>query len=219
MNFLKIFFVVLIASITLAGCLKNEEPVRYETDVEGVAMLNNQPLANADIHIDHFYVPGGFPEQEDAVDKYTIDFNLERTMELTGYIARSGAGSLLATIFDRRFETGEYSVAIPDSLLSNGIYIYEVRGPFIQNIRRALFVQKSDSALIHARPLTTTDDNGRFIIEHEILNIGSLLSFSNGEVEIGDSLRIMAVADSQMVIKQAVKIEPNTENFLEIGVD
>jgi|AntRauTorcE11897_2_1112592.scaffolds.fasta_scaffold00532_11 hypothetical protein len=219
MKYLKLSFILIALSFSLAACMKNDEPVRYDTDVEGVVMYNNEPLANADIHFDHYYVPGGFPKQEDAVDSYTVDFNLERTMELTGYITRFGRGSLLATLFDRRFETGEYNFAIPDSLLSNGIYIYEIRGAFIQNINRVLFVQKSDSALIHARPITTTDQNGRFTLNHEWLGLGSTLSFSNGEIEIDDSLRVMVVADSQMVIKQAVKIKPNTENFLEIGID
>lgn len=209
----------LLTLLLLTGCFKKDEPVIYE-DVEGVVLSSNgDPINNAHVHIRNHFSPGGY-DIEGTGASVAIPFNVSFKSVYEAVLFNHGADTLIATFFKDTLSAGQHSIIIPDSLLSNGVYGYEIRserGPLFANL---FLVNKPDSLLPASRPFTTTNIRGEFTLNSLYLALGrSFGSSSGGRFEITDSLQIIVTDTSQVLKKREIEIKPDQPNFFEITLD
>ncbi|MDR9415688.1 MAG: hypothetical protein RI564_05360 [Gracilimonas sp.] len=202
----------------LSGCL-NDEPAPVYYDIEGQILENGAPVENAQIHFRNHLDPGGFLE-ESIGDSVTISFDSVFEGIYTARLYRFRADTAFITFFRDSLGLGAQNISIPDSILSNGIYAYEVISE-VQNLGSRLFmVNKSDSALIGTLPVTTSDNSGDFTIDPANLAFGRNFNFSSGfGFEVTDSLEIIVIKNGEVQINENIRVLPDEENYFEITLD
>ncbi|MAO66422.1 MAG: hypothetical protein CL666_15635 [Balneola sp.] len=215
----KVYLILfLLSSLIIGGCLGQDEvPVYY--NVNGEVVENGEPVFAAQIHFRNNLEPGGF-RSEVIGDSVTIGFNTTVDGVYEASIFRLQADSVLSTFFEDTLKAGRQSILIPDSLLSNGIFGYEVSSE-LEYLGASLFlVNKPDSALIGTLPFTTTNYAGEFTLDVRQMAIGQEFNFTGGDsFEITDSLEIIVIKDSRVRAVERVKVEPNEENYFQISLD
>lgn len=217
MNKLYIFLFLLISLIT-SGCF-NQDEIPVYNNVDGKVLENGKPVFGAHIHYRNNFAPGGFPD-EVIGDSVTIRFNTAMDGVYEASLFRLEGDSILTTFFEDTLTAGRQSILIPDSLLSNGIFGYEVSSE-LEYLGASLFlVNKPDSALIGTLPFTSTNSDGDFTLDSRQMAIGQTFNFSDGNrFEITDSLEIIVIKDRKIRAVEKVKIEPNEDNFFQISLD
>lgn len=208
------------AFFMVTGCLNNsEKPPVYE-DVEGMVTSNGEPVSNANIHIRNHFNPGGFIVNEDREGDLTITLNIQNEGLYTGNLYRNGSDTVLATFFNDSLQTGQREISIPDSLLSNGIFGYEIRNTAVQVAGNLFVVSKPDSTLPESLPFTRTNTNGEFNLNIFYLSIGQSFSTANGGgFEVTDSLEIIVTDEENVLKTEKVKVEPDQTNYFEITLN
>ena len=217
---MKFYFFALLSIIIVisAGCLETNNPKFYQ-DVTGVVLdATGEPVPNADIHIRNHFNTDGFPSRVIG-DSVLINFTAPSRNLYRASIYRYEARSFLNTFFEDSLDEGEQELMIPDSLLSNGLFGFQVSTPSGALGGSLFVVNKPDTALINTLPFTQTNSEGNFRLTNRFLAIGNSFNASFGEFEITDSLQIIVVQDSLIKAKEAVKLKPNSENFYEITID
>lgn len=205
-------------AFTITGCLSNSQPKIYRP-VEGIVVNDNGPIQGAEIHIQNFYTPDDVFTPQNVDEGYEFSFNSSSSGEFNGNLYRYRADSLLSNFFTAELDTGEHTVTIPAELLSNGIYVFEIVTPGGNSPNRLLFASKSDSLLNQSKPMTTTNANGEFFINPNMLAFGAdFITSDNSEFVVTDSLEFNIVVDSVLVVTKKVKVSPNQNNFFEIPV-
>ncbi|MEX0845238.1 MAG: hypothetical protein WD022_08140 [Balneolaceae bacterium] len=218
---MKTSYILLLVSLLLllSGCFDTEDIPVYE-DVEGVVLLNGEPVANADIHIRNHFNPGGFSFPQDPLEDYSFIFNTPTDGQYIASLFRHGADTVYATFFDARLEFGQNEIQIPDTLLTNGIVGYQVSSPVTRLAADLFLVNKPDSTLPESLPFAKTGLNGQFLLNAAYLALGrSFRTGSGSGFEVNDSLQIIIVRDEQIIRKEEVYIAPDQSNFFEINLD
>ena len=200
------------------GCFNNDEEPVYE-EIEGVVLSNGEPVDKADIHIKNNFDPGGFVNEEPR-DEYTVNFNAPVSRVYKISLFRHLADSIITTFFDDTLSSGPQEIIVPDSLLSNGIFGYEISTEAGVLTGNLFLVNQPDSLLPGKLPFDQTNIRGEFTLNPDELALGQSFSTSRGGgFEITDSLQIIVTQDSTVLGKQSVKVEPNQANFFEIILD
>ncbi|MBD3617110.1 MAG: hypothetical protein HUJ22_11125 [Gracilimonas sp.] len=200
----------------VTGCLNNsDKPPVYE-DVEGMVTSNGEPVNNASIHIRNHFNPGGFIVSGQGEEDLTISVNIQDEGLYTGNLYRNGSDTVLATFFNDSLQTGQQEISIPDSLLSNGIFGYEVRNTAVQVAGNLFVISKPDTALPESLPFTRTNANGEFNLNIHYLSIGQSFITGSGGFEVTDSLEIIITDGENVLETEKVKVEPNQVNYFEI---
>lgn len=215
----KFYILIFLAtSLFLGGCLGQDEVPIYN-NVDGKVTENGKPVFSAQIHFRNNFDPGGF-RSEVIGDSVTIGFNTTTDGVYEASLFRLESDSLLTTFFEDSLTAGEQSILIPDSLLSNGIFGYEVTSE-IEYLGASLFlVNKPDSLLVGTQAFTSTNFEGDFTLDSRQMALGQTFNFSDGDrFEITDSLEIIVIKNRQIRAVEKVKIEPNEDNFFEISLD
>lgn len=203
--------------VMLTGCFENNQLPEYET-VEGVVLLDGEPVRGARIHIRNHFEPGGFIV--DTVNTVTISFNGPSTTRYIGSIYHHAADSIRYTFFDDTLNSGSQTLTIPDSLLTNGIFGYEVRTEFANLAANLFLITKADTLLPGVLPFTITSFNGAFELNPDYLALGrSFNAGGSGGFKVTDSLQIIVTNDDQVLKKTTVKVRPKQSNFFEINLD
>ncbi|MEX0609388.1 MAG: hypothetical protein WD016_13785 [Balneolaceae bacterium] len=218
---LNSYFLSLLAlcSFFLTTCINAPDPPQDYANVEGLVTENGSPVVDAEIHIKSHFEPGGFVEGE--VDEVEIGFTATASGVYALELYRLGSLQPFVTVFEDTLETGEQLLPIPDSLLSNGVYVYQIVTPLDQTAENNFLINKPDSALASTQPLTRTNSEGEFEISADYLAIESLFSRGqNEQFEITDSLQIIVVRDEEIVAKEFLQVGVEGEGtFVEITID
>ncbi|MDR9417554.1 hypothetical protein [Gracilimonas sp.] len=216
MNKIKLVALVLLL-IGLSACLKDYSIPNFE-DIEGVVLLNEEPVGNANIHVRHVFDPGGLLINN--LEQISLDIQVQTSGEYVGNLFRYGENDPFSTFLDGRLSRGVNKISIPDSLLSNGIIGYEVSGDFGPISAGLLTMSRPDSLIPSMIPFTTTDESGAFVLESINLPFRESFSRSNGRnLVISDSLDIIVANEEEILKILRVKVEPKQANFFEINLD
>lgn len=217
---LKQLVLVFGLSIIITGCFNDNSPPVYE-DVEGVVLTNQgDPLGNVDVHIRNHFEPGGFITGDNDVDGINITIQIESRDLITGHLYKNGGLDPIATFISDTLGTGERTINIPDSLLTNGILAYELRNSARQLASNLFVVNKSDNLLPGRLPFTKTDINGEFILDIEAISVGQSFSTANGGgFVVTDSLQLIITEGDNILAKRKVRVLPDQSNYFEITVD
>ncbi len=172
------------------------------------------------MHVQNFYTPDDVYTPADVDEGFDISFNSSSTGEFSGNLYRFRSDTLLANFFTAELDSGEHVVTIPSELLSDGIYVYEIVTPSNDSFSRLLFADKTDSLLYRSEPYTTTNVDGEFLINPNMLAFGAdFVTADNNEFIVTDSIAFKIVVDSMLVETRKVKVRPNQENFFEFSID
>ncbi|MEX0719820.1 MAG: hypothetical protein WD059_04070 [Balneolaceae bacterium] len=209
-----------ISLLFATSCINSPDEPEVYADVNGMVTENGTSVSNAHIHIKSHFEPGGFVEGE-LLD---IEINLEvSTPGLYSLdLFRLGSTEVFATAFSDSLTAGSQVITIPDSLLTNGVYLYQVITPTNQSFENNFLINKPDSALTQTEPYTTTNNEGEFHIDIDYLAIESELTRDNGaeQISITDSLQIIIVRDENIVAREFLQVQTNEDdNFVEISID
>jgi hypothetical protein len=208
-----------LAAIMVTGCLNNTQPKFYNA-VQGVVVDSDGPVQGAEIHVQNFYTPDDIFSPQNVDEGFEISFNSSSTGEFKGNLYRFRSDSLLSNFFTAELDSGEHVVTIPAELLSDGIYVYEIITPSNDSFTRLLFTDKTDSLLYRSEPFTTTNADGEFLINPNMLAFGAdFVTADNSEFVVTDSIAFKIVVDSVLVETRKVKVRPNQENFFEFSLD
>lgn len=208
----------LVTAFILTGCLNDSQPDIYRP-VQGVVVDENGPVQGAEIHIKNFYTPDDVFAPQNVDEGYEFSFNSTSSGEFNGNLYRYRADSLLSNFYTAELDSGEHTVTIPAELLSNGIYVFEIVTPGGDSPYQLLFTSKSDSLLNQSEPMTTTNADGEFFINPNMLAFGlDFLTSDNSEFVVSDSLEFNIVVDSVLVKTRKVRVPPNQDNFFEISL-
>lgn len=211
----------LLAFITVlvlfTGCFRDNDPPSYQA-VEGVVLSGGQPVPGAQIHILNYFDPGGFVA--DTLNVVDIRFEAPNRTLYTGNMFHHAATTVRNTFLEDTLAAGPQTITIPDSLLTNGIFGYEVRTP-ISILTSSLFlITKPDSLLPGVTPFTVTGAGGNFELNSDYLALGRVFNTPNGaSFQVGDSLQIIVTDDEQVLSVDKVQVKPNQANFFEINLD
>lgn len=209
--------VLLILVIGLSACLKDYSIPPYE-NIEGVVLLNEEPVEDAKIHIRHIFDPGGVFIND--LEQITLDIQIQSSGEYVGNLFRYGENEPFVTFFEGRLPAGINTFPLPDSVLSNGIIGYEVSGNYGPASAGLLTVSRPDSSIPAMIPFTKTDESGSFILESVNLPFRESFSRTSGRnLEITDSLDIIITNNEEILKIERVKVEPEQANFFEIKLD
>lgn len=184
-----------------------------------MVLENGNPVADVGIHIKNHFDPGGFTEGEH------IEVDIHFTASMTGVyrmdLFRLGSNEIFATVLDDTLGEGDQKVTVPDSLLSNGVYVYQITTPTEATAENNFLINKPDSTLGYTEPLTSTNTQGEFEIDADYLPIDKVFSREgNEQFEVTDSLQIIVVREENIVARKFIKVSENEdENFVEISVD
>jgi len=216
----KVLIISIIAAAIIAtGCLNDSQPKFYSV-VEGVVVGGSGPVQGAEIHVQNFYTPDDVYSPVDVDEGFEISFNSSSTGEFNGNLYRFRSDSLLSNFFTAELDSGEHVVTIPAELLSDGIYVYEIVTPSNDSFSRLLFADKTDSLLYRSEPYTTTNADGEFLINPNMLAFGAdFVTADNSEFIVTDSIAFKIVVDSMLVETKKVKVRPNQDNFFEFSLD
>ncbi|MDZ7805840.1 MAG: hypothetical protein U5K71_01845 [Gracilimonas sp.] len=210
---------IIVAAFTVTGCLNDSQPAYYSV-VQGVVVDGSGPVQGAEIHVENFYKPNDIFTPEDVDEGFDISFNSSSTGEFEGNLYRYRSDSLLSNFFMAELDSGEHVVTIPAELLSDGIYVYEIVTPNNESFTRLLFTEKTDSLLYKSAPFTTSNADGEFFINPNMLAFGAdFVTADNSEFVVTDSIAFKIVVDSMLVETRKVKVRPNQENFFEFSLD
>lgn len=212
-------FLLVVASILaiLTGC-NNNEPIPVYEDVRGIVLSDGEPVPNARIYIRSHFVPGGFIA--DTLDSVSISFNAVVNTIYTGSIYHYGSDSVKNVFFDDSLETGPQTLFIPDSLLTNGIFSYNIRNEFSDIVESLFLINKPNESLPDAVPFTFADTEGNFTLDSDFLALDRIFSTTGGgSFEITDSLQIIVADTTQVLSIDTVRVEPNQANFFEITLN
>lgn len=217
LNQLSLIFLISLL-IILSGCFPDQEEAIYN-DVEGVVLQNNTPVPNAEIHIRNHFKSIGFV-QNPFYEDYTFTFNALVEGQYTVSVYRFGSEDPFETILQDTLPVGRKEFTIADSLLTNGLYAFEIESPGGQTAGNLFLVNKPDSLLPSTWAIASTNSEGEFTLESSYLYLGnSLRTNFAGLLQVTDSLQIYAVIDSTIEAKKSVRIKPNQANFFEIILD
>lgn len=205
---------------TMNGCFPDDDVPIYE-NVDGVVLNSaGDPVVDVAIHIRNHFNPGGFIVDENADEPITISFNVQNEDIYIASIFHYGADTTFATFFEDTLSAGQQTITIPDSLLTNGVYGYEVRTSIAQLGANLFLVNKPDSLLPGTRPFTGTSFSGRFSLNANHLALGRSFNTSGGgRFDVTDSLQIMVEMNDEIVHKEEVRVKPDQSNFFEITLD
>jgi hypothetical protein len=206
----------LIGLLFISGCFKTDAPDVYE-DVEGVVLsANGDPVNKAHIHIRNHYKPGGFRVNETQAT-VKVNFNAPYESIYEGLLYHHGAQKPMLTFFRDTLQSGEHSIVIPDSLLSNGVYAYDVRSERASLYSSLFLINKPDSLLPATLPFAVTDAQGKFTLDPIYLAVNRAFNSGiGGRFVITDSLQIIVTDNSQVLKKRTVRVKPNQSNFLRL---
>ncbi|WP_142453902.1 hypothetical protein [Gracilimonas mengyeensis] len=199
----------------MTSCLNTDTPDSYRV-VEGVVLHNGAPVTDAGVHIRNHFDPGGFVDGENNAVK--IQFETSIPEYFIGELYRYQTSEPFATFFSDSLTVGEYTLTVPDSLLSNGIFAYTIRTERSQGVSSLVVINKPDSLLPGTRPFTNTTAEGEFALSPIPIGFGdSFQSEQRGSFEITDSLEFIITAGDSIFATQKVEVKPNTDNFFEIA--
>jgi len=219
---MKSYLVLLVTSILfLTGCFGPEEEIPVYFNVHGaVVTTDGEPVVGKKVHIRNHFRDLGFIEDESYEEDYSLRFNAELQTLYTANLFRYGARNPLLTFFEDTLDVGQQELTVADSLLTNGIYGYEVLTP-INLVASGLFlVNKPDSLLPNTFPFTTTQANGEYTLNAAYLALGRPFNSSaGGGFELTDSLQIIISDNEKILKKKYVKVLPEQANYFEIVVD
>lgn len=205
--------------VLLTGCFKDDAPTTYQ-DVEGVVLSNGQEVANAQIHIRNHFNPGGFITGTEQSNGFPVQFTASVPGLYTGVLFRYASEEILATFYEDTLESGQHTLIIPDSLLSNGVFGYEVKTNIGTPIINLFIVAKPDTSLPGLLPFTTTNASGEFTLDAGQAALGQTFGYSTGTgLEVNDSLQIIVTDQENVLKKVSVEVKPEQANFFEITLD
>lgn len=188
-------------------------------DIQGVVNSGNMPVEGAEIHIKNHFDPGGFRIGEDLGEGVTIGFTAVTHGNYSIDLYRLGSEEPFAKIMEDSLATGEYSYLVPDTLVTNGIYIYTISSPLSQPAQSNFLINKPDSALAATRPIMTTGPDGTFMIDADYLAIDqTFFRGANERFSITDSLQIIVVKDGEIVGRNYLEVSEEV-NFVEINLN
>lgn len=203
----------------MTSCLNDSQPPFYSL-VQGVVTDGNGPVQGAGIHVENFYTPDDVFSPQNVDEGFEISFNSSSSGEYNANLYRFQSDSLLANFYTAELDSGEHVITIPAELLSDGIYVYEVVTPSNDSFTRLLFAEKSDSLLYRSKPFTTTNADGEFLINPNMLAFGAdFLTADNSEFVVTDSIEFKIVVDSVLVETRKVEVRPNQDTFFEFDLD
>lgn len=217
----RLYITLLLAtSFIFSACYKEEEsdaPSLY-ADIQGIVSLNDLPVQGAEIHIKNQFSPGGFEDGNSIGKGITLPFSAGSTGNYEVNLYRFGTEEVFMNLLDEQLEPGNHSVLAPDSMLTNGTYIYVINAPFNQSYQSSFLINKPDSTLPGTLALVTTNTDGTFSIEADFLAIGQ--SFRNGNLffDITDSLQIIVVLGDSIATREYIKVGKSS-NFVDIDLD
>ncbi len=202
------------------GCFPDNELPNY-SEIEGVVLdANGDPIPEANIHIRNHFNPGGFRINENAGTAVTVSFDVNTEDVYTAVLFHHGADSAFAQFFEDTLQTGRHTLTIPDSLLTNGVFGYEVRSDLASLGANLFLINKPDSLLVGTRPFTQTYFRGEFTLNPDYLALGRTFNVAgSGRFDITDSLQIMVEMDGEIAHTEEVRVKPDRSNFFEITVD
>lgn len=211
---------LLALSFMLSACYKEEEgdSLTLYADIQGVVSQNDLPVQGAEIHIKNQFSPGGFEKGNSIGIGITIPVNANITGNYELNLYRFGTEEVFLTLLDEELEPGTHNILAPDSMLTNGTYIFVLEMPFNQTYQSSFLINKPDSTLPGTLPLATTNANGAFDLEADFLAIGQ--SFRNGNYlfDITDSLQIIVVLGDSIITREYIKVGKSS-NFVDINID
>lgn len=214
------YLILLFCVITLVSCYKeDEDDLKVYADIAGVVDNGATPVEGAEIHIRSHFSPGGFTEGESIGQGIPLRFNAANPGTYQINLFRLGVDEVLVELLNDSLSVGEHTVLIPDSILTNGVYIYRIVTPFNQTAQSNFLINKPDSALTATLPLTTTNSNGEFEITAEYLAIDE--TFFRGQDDrftITDSLQIIVVMNEEIIARKNLTVGEEV-NFVEINLD
>lgn len=214
----KSLFVAFISVfLFLTGCFKDNQLPNYET-VEGVVLSGGQPVPGAQIHIRNHFDPGGF--LVDTLNTVEIPFNGPSETRYVASIFHHGAETIRNTFFDDTLSSGPHTLIIPDSLLTNGVFGYEVKTEFANLTANLFLITKPDTLLPGVLAFTEADPSGNFELNPDYLALGRVFnSTGGGRFQVTDSLQIIVTDSTQVLKVQTVQVKPDQANFFEINLD
>lgn len=219
MKITQVFFLAAIL-FALNGCFPDDDIASYK-DVEGVVLNSDgDRVMDAGIHIRNHFNPGGFRIDENSGEPMTISFNAPSEDVYIATLFHHGADTTFATFFEDTLSAGQQTLIIPDSLLTNGVFGYEIRTSISQLGANLFLINKPDSLLPGTRPFTGTSFSGEFTLNASHLALGrSFNTTGGGGFDITDSLQILIEMDEQIVHIEEVRVKPDKSNFFEITID
>lgn len=180
-----------------------------------MVLEGEEPVSGIDIHIRSNMKPGGFMQGEHR--DVEIELNVSTSGVYLVDVYRLGSDQLVASVSDT-LESGTQTLTIPDTLLTNGVYVYTLTTPLDEVGESNFLINKPDSALIYSDPLTTSNSAGEFEIDADYLAIDALFTRGEEQFEITDSLQVIAVRDSTIAGKGFIQVGEG-DNFVEISID
>jgi|AntRauTorckE6833_2_1112554.scaffolds.fasta_scaffold03194_2 hypothetical protein len=219
---MKSYLVLLASSLLLfAGCFGPEEEIPNYQNVHGAVVTSSgEPLLDVNVHVRNHFGNVGFIENEPYQENYALQF-ISNTRDLyTANLFRYGMSDPLITFFEDTLSVGDQRLEVADSLLTNGIYGYEVLNSVNLATSGLFLVNKPDNLLPNTLAFTNTRANGEFTLNSAYLALGRPFDTSNGGgFEITDSLIIIITDNEKILKKEYVHVLPEQSNFFEIVVD
>lgn len=207
--------------LILSGCLGAADSPPVYFDVHGeVVTTNGVPLLDKQIHIRNHFENIGFVENRSIEDEYILRFTASTQGVYTANLFRFQAVSPFITLFEDTLSAGDQELFIADSLLTNGIYEYEILNQTNVVSSGLFLVNKPDNDLPGTIPFTKTQANGEYTLAEAQLGLSRNFNFFvGGRLELTDSLQIIISDGEKIIKKEYVKVLPEQENFFEIIVD
>lgn len=212
--------VLFIACLLIfTSCFKEEDESKIYADVSGVVNSGNAPVNGAEIHIKSYLDPGGFAAGDTLGTGVPISLTISNPGVYTLELYRLGASEPIARVFEDTLGLGNQEILIPDSLLSNGVYIYNVINPLDMVSQSNFLVNRPDSSLPNVLPYAYTNSTGEFEIDADYLAIDTRFRRSDDETfVIKDSLQIIVVQNDEIAGRGYLKVKEES-NFIEINLD
>ncbi|HET8866634.1 MAG TPA: hypothetical protein VFM80_13145 [Gracilimonas sp.] len=216
---MKFSQIIILSAVLLTGCFKSEEQPVY-SNVEGVVLLNGDGVSGANVHIRSNFDPGGFITENFNENGISIEFNVQLEDLYTASLYRYGTDEILFTFFEDSLSVGVETIQISDSLLTNGLYFYQISRPSTAVAADMFIVNKPDSLLPETVPLTSTNGVGEFTLLNDYLALGrDFFTTAGGGFSITDSLQIIITNNEEILTIERVRVKPGQSNFFEITLD
>lgn len=218
---MKSYLILLGASLLFfTSCFGPAEELPVYFNVHGAVVTSDgEPVLGKQIHIRNHFRDVGFIENESYEEDYSLRINIEIQDLYTANLFRYQARNPILAFFEDTLSVGQRELTIADSLLTNGIYAYEVVAQSSLITSGLFLVNKPDSLLPGTLPFTTTQANGEYTLNAAYLALGRTFNATGGGFEITDSLQIIVSDNEKIIKKEYVEVLPEQENYFEIVID
>ena len=127
---------------------------------------------------------------------------------------------LIETLVNETKSAGSHTVSLSESLYTNRLYEYRLevsRSTLDTMIVKEIMFIKPAEALIGVKPITKTNNNGRFEIEIGELAIGKTFDLTSTNdfketVRISDNIELIAIKDGEIISRKYIEVDEESLN-------